>query len=65
MDDQINIWDINSSSNNISSDENIEFTLFESLESNFSLVLCDISMNNLNVFVDFLGKKALVGLNLG
>ena len=65
LNDQVNIWNIKSSGSNISGNEYTEFVLFESSESNFSLILGNISVHNFNLACNLLGKQETVGFNFG
>lgn len=65
LNDQVNIWNIKSSGSNISGNEYTEFVLFESSESNFSLILSNISVHNFYLTSNFLGEQETVGLNFG
>ena len=52
LDDQLNIWNVESSGGYISGDENLKLGFLESLDGAFSLILRDISMHHLNVMLD-------------
>jgi hypothetical protein len=57
LDNEVNARDIKSTSSDICGDKNLEFILFKSLEGNFTLVLCNIAMHDLNLVFNFVGQK--------
>ena len=65
MDDQVNIRDIKSSRCNISGNKTAELVLLETLESDFSLVLRDVSVHDFNIVLDLLVEQKRVGISLG
>ena len=54
LNDQFHVFNVESTSSNVSSDKNLEFSFLESLHSNFSLVLRNVSMHDLDVLFDFI-----------
>lgn len=65
LNDEINIGDIETSGSNVSGYQNLELLLLESFEGNLSLLLCDITMHNLNLILYFLREKKGVCLSFG
>lgn len=61
---QIDFGEIQSSCSNISSNETFKFSLFEGLEGNFSLLLGDVSMQNLGFLLQISFKQNFIGLPL-
>lgn len=54
LDNEINTRDVQSTSSNISSYKHTELFVLESLESDFTLVLSDVSVHDFNVLLDLL-----------
>jgi len=52
LDDEINTGNVQSTGSHISSDKYTEFFIFESLEGDFTLILCNVSVHDLNVLLD-------------
>jgi len=63
LDDQINIRDIESSRCHISSHENAELALFESLESDLSLILSDVTMHDFDILLNLVREYQLIGIS--
>lgn len=65
LNDQINVGNIKTSRRNICSYKNRKLLLLKSLEGDLSLVLCDISVHNLNISLHFIRNQKLIGFSLG
>jgi len=65
LNDQIDIGDIEASRCDISSDQDIELALLESLESYLALVLPDISVHHLDIVLDLVSENQLIGVGFG
>jgi len=65
LDDEIDFGDIETSGSNVGSDQTLELTSSESLESDFSLLLGDITMKDLALLLDVGLQHDFVGLLLG
>lgn len=65
LNDQVNIRNIKPSRSHICCNEYTELVLFKSSESNFSLILSNISVHNFDLTRYFLGEQETVGLNFG
>lgn len=64
MDDEVNIRNVKSSGSNVSGAEYSELALLEALHRDFALVLCDVSMHDLNVLLDFVRQNKSVAVSL-
>lgn len=53
LNNKVNVWNVEASRSYISCNQHTKFVLFESLKSNFSLILGNITMHDLNVILDF------------
>lgn len=53
LNNEINIFDIKTSGGNICCDQDLKFTLLESLHCDLSLVLSNITMHNFNILLNF------------
>jgi hypothetical protein len=60
LDDQVNVGDVESSRGHIGGNQNAELVFLESLQSDFSLVLSNISVHNLDVILNFIREKELI-----
>ena len=65
LNNQVDILNIQSSWGDICGNQNLEFSFFESFHGYFSLILCNISMHNLDVLLDFVWEDQLVGIVFG
>jgi hypothetical protein len=65
LDNEINTRDVQSTSSNISSYKHTELFVLESLESDFTLVLSDVSVHDFNVLLDLLWHEEGIGFGLG
>ena len=52
LDDEVDTWDVETTRCNISGDEYTEFLLLEAFKGDFTLILGDITVHNLNVFLN-------------
>ena len=57
LDDQVNVGDVKSARSDIGSDKDSELAFFKALHRDFTLVLSDITMHDLNVLLDLIGKQ--------
>lgn len=66
LNDEIDIWNVESSGSNVSGAKDSELALLEALHCDFTLVLSDVSMHNFNVLLDFVRKdqRVAVGFSL-
>lgn len=64
LNDQVYIWNINSSGCNICGDQHIGSSLSESSESLFSGLLSDVTMYDINTLLDFFSMRKLIGFSL-
>jgi len=62
---QVDIWDVKTSRSDVSGDQNLEFSFFEALHSDFTLILGDVSMHYLDVLFDFIRQNQTVRVGLG
>ena len=53
LNDKLDIWNVKASSSNISCNQNLELVIFEPLERDLSLILCDVTMHHLKIMGDF------------
>lgn len=60
LDDEVDIWNVETPRSNIGSYENLEFAFFESFQCHFSLILGDISMHDLNFEFDLVTQNELI-----
>lgn len=65
LDDQVDIWDVETSGCHVSSYENLELAISESFEGHFSLVLSDVSVHGLDIVGDLTCCQEGVGVRLG
>ena len=65
LNDQVNVGYVKSSRGNICGDKDIKFALFKALEGNLTLVLCDITVHDLDIFLYLVGQNQGVGISLG
>jgi hypothetical protein len=65
LNNEFNIWNVKTSSSNISGDQHLKFMVLESLDRDLSLILSDISMHDFNIMSDLVGKKQRVCISLG
>ena len=65
LNDEVDIGDIKSSRGDICGDKDIELALFEALKGNLTLVLGDITVHDLDIFLDLIGQYQRVGISLG
>ena len=49
LDDEVDIRNVNASRGNVSGDKDTELVFSEALQSNFSLILSNVTMHHLNV----------------
>lgn len=54
MDNQVDVWDVESSRSDIGGYENLELALLEPLNRDLSLILCDIAVHHFHLLFDFL-----------
>jgi hypothetical protein len=52
LNDQVDIWNVQTSGSDISSTKYSELALLESLHGHFTLVLSNVSMHDFNVLLD-------------
>lgn len=64
LDDQVDVGDVKTTRSNISCDKNSEFALLEALHCDFTLVLGDITVHDLNVLLDLVRQEERVGVGL-
>jgi len=57
LDNQVNIWNVQSTGCNISGYENIELTLLKSLKGYLTLILCNVTMHNFDILFDFISQN--------
>ena len=65
LNDQVNIRNIEPSCSHICCNEYAELVLFKSSESNFSLILSNISVHDFDLTCYFLREQETVGLSFG
>lgn len=65
LDNQVDAGDIEAARCDVSGDEDTELFLLEALEGDFTLVLGNVAVHHLNVFLDLLREKQVIGLLLG
>lgn len=65
LDNQVHIWNIETSGSDICCHQNLEFTLFKPLNGDFPLILGDVSMHDLHFLFYFLRQNQLIGILLG
>ena len=65
LNNKVNIRDIKTSWCNIGGYKHAEFVFFESLESDFSLILGDVSVHDFDVLFDLVSQEQGVGFNFG
>lgn len=63
LDNQVDVGDVETARGDISGDQNAEFAFFEALHGDFTLVLGNVSVHDLNVKLDLLGKKQRVSIS--
>jgi hypothetical protein len=64
LDDQVDVGNIKAARRNISSDEDLEFAFLESLHGDLSLVLCDITVHDLNILLNLVTQDKTVSISL-
>ena len=64
LNDQVDVGDVKTTRSNISCDKNSEFALLEALHSDFTLILSDITVHDLNVLLDLVRQEERVGVGL-
>ena len=52
LDDQVNIWDVKTARGDICGDKDAELAFFEALHSDFTLVLSDVTVHDLDVLLN-------------
>ena len=57
LDDKIDVGDVEATRGDICGDEHSEFSLLESLHSDFALILSDVTMHDLDVLLDFIREQ--------
>ena len=65
LDDEVDIWDVKTTRGDICGHEHSEFALFEALHCDFTLVLGNVTMHDLNVLLDLVRQQEGVGIGLG
>ena len=55
LDDKVDAGDVKTARSDVCGNQNAELFLFKALESDLSLVLCNVSVHDFNVFLNFLG----------
>jgi len=67
LDDQVNVGDVKTTGSNISGNEDSEFSFLEALHCDFTLVLCNVAVHDLDVLLNFIGEEqgVCIGLRLG
>jgi len=65
LNDEIDVFDVKSSWSNIGGNQNLEFTFFESLHGDFSLILGNVSVHDFNVLFDLVRQNQRIGIKLG
>lgn len=67
LDDQVNVGDVETTGSYISGDEDSEFAFLEALHGDFTLVLGNVAVHDLDVLLDFVGEEqgVCIGLRLG
>ena len=55
LDDQVNVGDVETTGSNISGDEDSKFAFLEALHRDFTLVLGNVTVHDLDVLLDFVG----------
>jgi len=64
LDDQINIWNIESTGRNISSYEYLELVLLKALHRHLALVLSNVTVHDLDVLLNFVRQDKRVCISL-
>ncbi len=64
LDDQVDVGDVKTTRGNISCDKNSEFALLEALHGDFTLVLGDVTVHDLDVLLDLVRQEERVGVGL-
>ena len=54
LDNEIDIWNIETSGGNIGCNEDVKLAFFESLEGDFALILSDVTVHDFDVFFNFI-----------
>jgi len=62
--DKVDAGDIESTRRDICGNQHAEFLLLEALERHFTLILSNVAVHDLNIILDFLREKQIVGLLL-
>lgn len=64
LDDEFDVWNIKTPSSNISGNKHLELVIFEPLESDLSLILSYVSMHDLDIMCDLVGKQSSISIYL-
>lgn len=65
LNDKLDTRDIKASGSHISSNETLKFTILESLQSDFSLILSNVAVHHFDVLLDFISKQKRVCVCFG
>ena len=65
LDDKVDAGNIETTGSDISGNQHAEFLLLKALKGDFSLVLRNITVHDLDVFLDLLSCEKFIGFLLG
>jgi len=61
---KVHVGNVKATRCDVGSDKHIELAFLESLEGNLALVLADVTMHDLNVFLDLVSENKLICISL-
>jgi hypothetical protein len=65
LNNQVDIWNVEATRRDICSDQNFKFSFFESLHSDLTLILNDVTVHDFDVLLDFISQNKSIGISLG
>ena len=65
LNNQLHVRNVKTPGGDIGSHEDLELEVFEPLDGDFSLILSDVSVHDLNIMSDLVGEKKRICISLG
>jgi hypothetical protein len=65
LDNQVNIRDVEATGRDICCDQNFEFSFLESLHSDLTLILNDVTVHDFDILLDLISQNQSIGIGLG
>jgi hypothetical protein len=64
LNDKVHIWDVEAARCHISSDKHLKLAFFKALHGNFTLVLSNVTMHDLDVLLNFISQDQSISVCL-